>query len=372
MESGSAHDGMRPGAARIRSATVQGLALLLPRGLGISRSDRDRTSHPKEVIRTSYILDTCAAALCHSQNHSGSVPVPVVGESTVWAPESSFGEFESLLGSRETTRTRHSREGGLHQHHPPASPHTTLDQLPLRRTNRRISSLARHRRLRQELRPEVLHRYHSMAVDDLFRPHPRVVPSLPGHLLVQLRYRTRGLLIPTGLRAARTAPSPGHPALCCGQLRRTTCAVPPVRQIERGVSRGRCGTHTPIDTDTPVGWRHMLDGAAHDERRVPIPERILGHPHTCRLGRQLPRPHHRNTDALRQHQTTVCNLESATCVLQRQPSRLPGLEHWAPSSRDSERPTECVGVGSQHLLLGDLRTRPQPRAPCTCLGQQLA
>lgn len=66
-----------------------------------------------------YIVDTGVAALHHSQNHSGSVPIPTPGMPARPIPEDSFPESEGLPGSRETPRIRHRRIRGPHRHHLP-------------------------------------------------------------------------------------------------------------------------------------------------------------------------------------------------------------------------------------------------------------
>ncbi len=118
-----------------------------------------------------YVVDTGVATLCHSQNHSGSVPIPTRGMPARPASEDSFSESEGLLGSRETPRTRH----------------------------RRIRRLPRHLRLREKLGLEVLHRQQLMLTDDTLGPDQSVVPVLPGRLLLHLRAHRHGVLGPIRL-----------------------------------------------------------------------------------------------------------------------------------------------------------------------------
>ena len=98
-----------------------------------------------------HVVNTGVATLRHNQNHPGSVPIPARGIPARPAPEYSFREFEGLLGSRKTPRTRHRRIRGPHHHHLPAGPPALLDQLPFHRRDRGIRRRARHARLRQEL-----------------------------------------------------------------------------------------------------------------------------------------------------------------------------------------------------------------------------
>lgn len=253
------------------------------------------------------IVNTCVAAFCHSQNHSGSVPIPTAAIAAVATSESSFGEFELLLGSRETPRTRHRRVCGLYQHHLPASPDTTIHQLPLGKTDGCIGRLASQRGLGQELRSEVLHGDQAVVVDNPFGPHSGIVSAL-------------------------------------------------------------------VDAYTGVlsGAGHGLGGPADDERCVPIAQRILVNANARRFGRQPARPDHRNTDAFRKHQSSISDRESTSRVFERQPSGFARFELGPTSALNTERLGECLGVGSQHLLLRDLRPVPQPRTARSSIGQQLA
>lgn len=277
-----------------------------------------------------------------------------------------------MLGSRKATRTRHARVGGLHQHHPPASPHSTFDQLALRCTNRGIRSLTRHRGLCQKGRLEVLHRNQFMFVNNSFRPYSRIVLGLPGRLLVQLCGCTRGPLVPAGLWAGLGTPTPGHFPLRSSKLRSGSSAVTEVRQIERGVGRCGSGYHSPIDANAALGVGRSLHSAPDNKRRVPVPERISSHPNACRCGRQLTRPHHWHSDALRQHQLAVLDAESTLGIFQRQLSRPARFKLRPSSALDGERLLVCLGVGPQHLLLRNLRSFSQPRVTRPGFGQEFA
>lgn len=317
------------------------------------------------------IVDTCVAALCHSQDHPGSVPIPTFYMATGPASEDSFTEPEALLGSRETPRTRHARVRGPHQHHPPAGPHTTLDQLPLRRSNRSIGGLPRHRRLGQERRSEVLHRDQSVAVDNPLRPHSRIVCGLPGGLLLQPRSLAFRPPVPLGLRTPITAVATGHRPLCLRDLRRAPFPVAEMRQVEVSVGGGGRRGDTPVDANPTHSLRNRFQLAADDERCIPMPQRIPRDPDTRRLRRQLPRPHHRNTDALRQHQPAIVDPEPTTRELQRRKRLLAGFECRSATTLHRERLIKRPRIRAQHLLLRDLRPLPQPRIPRTRLRQHL-
>jgi hypothetical protein len=320
------------------------------------------------------VVNTSVAPFCHRQDHPGSVPVPAVGVSALPTQESSFSESESLLGSRETTRTRHRRMGGLNQHHLPASPRTTCDQFALRYADRRISSLSGKCRLGEKCRSEVLDSDQVMTVDDALGPNPRVVPRLSCGLLVQLRSFPAGPLVPVGLRATLAAVSPGHLSLRLAELGGAAFPMTEIRQVESG-TRGRgCDGYTPVDAD-PTGFVDFggSDGfASYHERGVPMPERVLMNTNTGRLGWQLARPHDRDHDALGQTQPTVADREPSGGVLQRRESLPARFKCRAPSALHRERVLQRLRIGPQRLLLRDLRTLAEPRATSARLRKQLS
>lgn len=133
----------------------------------------------------SYSVNTCVAPFCHSQDHSGGVPVAPSGMSAGLAMESSHVQFKPL-GSRKAFAARHGRVRGLHHHHLSASPSPSFKQFAFGRTNGRVGSLAGHRGFGEELRPEVLNCDQSVVVHNVLGPYPRVVPGLAGGFLVQL------------------------------------------------------------------------------------------------------------------------------------------------------------------------------------------
>ena len=165
-----------------------------------------------------------------------------------------------------------------------------------------------------------------------------------------------------------------HLALGLRQLRRTPAPVPVVRQIEPLVGGGRGPGHAPVDPDgRPFGsTRCRVTVTGDDEGGVPVPERVAEDAHTRRLGRQLPRPHHRDTHALVQHQSVVADPETAAGVFERRQGVLPRLERRSAPPLHREGGVQCSSVGAQRLLLGDLGTVPQPRPTGPGCGQQLA
>ncbi len=323
------------------------------------------------MIRLTDIVNTCVAALCHSQDHPGSVPIPTLYMTTGPASEDSFTEPEALLGSRETPRTRHARVRGPHQHHLPAGPHAPFDQLSLRAADRSIGGLTRHRRPGQDRRREVLHRDQSVAVNNPLRPHPRIMFGLSGRLLLQPRGLPPRPPVALGLGAPLSGVAAGHCPLRLRQLRRTPLPVAEIRQVEGGVGGGGRGRHTPVDADPTRRFRDRWNVASDDERGVPVAERIPGDLDTRRLRRQLPRPHHRNGNAFRQNQPTVVDPESTTRELQRQRCLLAGFECRPTTTLQRERLIKRPRIRAQHLLLRDLRSLPKPGVTRPRLRQHL-
>ena len=246
----------------------------------------------------SYVVGTSMAAFCHGQDHPGGVPVPVRGIAAVRAPENSFGEREAFLGSRTALSARHGRVGGRNQHHLPARPLATLDQFPLRRTDRSVRGLPRHRGLGQEQRPEVLNGDGLVVVHDLPGPHAGCVGVLPGGFLVQLRGVPAGPPVAVGWGLPALPAPAGHAPLGRGQFGGAAFPVAAVRQVIGGISRSRGRGNAPVDTDPAgrIGGRPGLAG--DDERGVPVAEGVpvdadagrlrTAGPGTTRRGRSHP------------------------------------------------------------------------------------
>ncbi len=94
-----------------------------------------------------------------------SVPVPACGVPTHPAPENPFPEPEGLLGSRETPPNTSSSYTRAAPPPPSGRPPALFDKFTLDGPHRGIRCLARHVRLRQKPRLEVLHRDEVMRVD---------------------------------------------------------------------------------------------------------------------------------------------------------------------------------------------------------------
>ena len=226
----------------------------------------------------SYVVGTSMAAFCHGQDHPGGVHVPPSGHSAGGARENSFGEREAFLGSRTALSARHRRVGGRNQHHLPARPHATLDQFPLRRPDRSVSGLPRHRGLGEEQRPEVLNGDGLMVVHEPPSPHAGCVCVLPGGFLVELRRVPGGPPVAVRLRAVQfSAPAacpPGHPPLRRGQLGGASFPVPAVRQVIGRISGRRGRGEGPVVRRSRLRIRRGRGVAGDDERCVPMSEGV--------------------------------------------------------------------------------------------------
>ncbi len=312
------------------------------------------------------ILDTDVAPFCHGQIHSGSVPVPAVGESAVLAPEVSLVQFESF-GSRETGTARHGRVCGPDHHHRPPGPPGTLDEFPLRRTDRGVSGLACHGGFGQEQRFEVLDGDQVVGGDDSFGPYPGIVDGLPGGFLRQLSSLSPGLAVTPRLCSA-FAVTAGHLPLRSRQLGRASLPMSEVRQIEGRRGGRRRGEHAPADTDPTFTTRVGRDLAAYHERGVPAAQAVAVDANRRGRRGKLSRLHHRNRDALRQHQPAITDREPACGVLQRRQGSPAGLDLRMSAPAHLERVVQRPRVIAQHLLLGNLGSLAQPREFRPSLG----
>src|SRR5262249_33730643 len=152
--------------------------------------------------------------------------------------------------SHKTTRAGHRRIRRRNQHHPPPRPPGTLDQLPLRGTDRGISRLTRHSRTGKELGLEILHSDRVMIGDHAPRPHTSRVRVLPGGLLVDpCDVTPRTLVASTRCLPARTAAT-RHLPLRPSQFSRAPLPVPTIRQVISGIGGSRGSRYAPVDTDT--------------------------------------------------------------------------------------------------------------------------
>ena len=117
-------------------------------------------------------LNGSTAPFCRSQNHSGGVAVAIFDRSAGCADEDAVIQQHAFLGFRTACVARHRRVGGLDHHHRSASPLGVLDQRSLDGGHGRISGLAGHGGLGQELGLEVLDRDQLMVSHDASRPRP--------------------------------------------------------------------------------------------------------------------------------------------------------------------------------------------------------
>lgn len=305
-------------------------------------------------------LNRSVAPFCHSQDRPGSVAVPVFDQAAGFAHEDTDSQRQAVLGSRSASAARHRRVGGLHQHHLPASPLGILDQRSLDSGHGRVSSLARHRGLGQELRPEVLDGDRLVVRHYLLGPDAGSVGVPALRSLGDLGSLQFGALIALGLLVSLGSAAAGHLPLRLGQFGRRALLVPEVRQVIGRVGRRCRGGYAPVDADRPGGFRHGLDLATDDERGVPVAEAVAVDPHRGRLGGQVAGPDDRQAHALGQDQATLAHGEPALRVRHARLCLAGGLEPWLASSLDLEGVVVCLGEGAQLLLLGHLGALAEP------------
>ncbi len=296
-------------------------------------------------------VNTNTLAFYRGKDRPCGVAVSPGGVTAGPAPENSFRQWESLLGSRETTRTRHRCVGGRHNHHRPASPRSGSDQFTFRCTDSVVGSFTRHRGLEQELGAEVFHRDQLVGGDDAARPLAGRVLALPGDFLVQPRSLSfRGLITP-GTPASGFRFTPRHPPLVGDQFLCRCFRIFGALKVELGLGRGGDAGHTPVDTDRPRHLGQRLVEDAYDEAGVPVPESVPIHPIAGWLRRQLPRPHDRDQPTPRQPQPTIFEAEPVAGVFQARPRFLRVLEGASALARER----------AQRLGLRGHRAGGQPR-----------
>ncbi|SED08503.1 hypothetical protein SAMN04490220_3452 [Rhodococcus jostii] len=315
-----------------------------------------------------YIVNAGVAPLCHSQDHPGGVPVTMSSTAAPVTPESLFAEPQLLLGSREATGARHGRVPGRDEHQLTVEPVGEFDQPPLHRPDRGISRLSRHCRFDEELRFEVLHGDQLMVLDDPSCPDPGVVLSLASRLLLQSRGLPLGGDIPARWFRAYTSAS-RHLALYLCELGGAALPMPKVWQIVALVGGSRGRRYTPVDTNGAFYSGNRRIRSSDDERRIPMTNGILVHTDRGWLGRQFAGPHYGDRCTFRQHQTPVANRETPSREFQRGESALPRFLPRSPPVLQFERVGQRLPVIAQHLLLRDLRARPQPLATGSRLGK---
>ena len=147
--------------------------------------------------------------------------------------------------------------------------------------------------------------------------------------------------------------------------------TPTARHGRIRIGSGRCGGHTPVDANTASTTRIGLDFSAHDERGIPVSEAVAIDANRRRRRRQISRPHHRDRDALRQHQVPITDREPTRRVLQRRQGSLARLHLRATVLGHLERVVQRLGIIAKHLLLSDLRPLTQPPQSRARSGEQL-
>ncbi len=302
-------------------------------------------------------LSTSQGSLSLDQNRSGSVAVASCGVTAGRAREDSFGQFQSLLGSRETTRTRHCCVGGRHDHHISARPRGVGKKFTFGLSDSVVRCFTGHRGLEQELGTEIFDRDQLVSGDDFAGPRPGCVLALAGHLLMQ----SSGLLFRCSV-APRTCLSrcgftPSHTALIFGEFLRRFAREHRWLEIVFGIGpRGDRG-YTPVDTNRTLSFRPWRFVALDNEARVPVPKRITVDPNRGRLRRQVAVPHDRQRRALH-IQSAVLDCEPVT-----------GIPDRGQVTFGFESPFPFTAKRVQGLLLHVLRPGRQPVQLFACRGQ---
>ncbi len=307
-------------------------------------------------------LSTSQGSLSLDQNRSGSVAVASCGVTAGRARENSFGQFQSLLGSRETTRTRHCCVGGRHDHHTSARPRGVGKEFTFGLSDSVVRCFTGHRGLEQELGTEIFDRDHLISGDNVARPRPGGVLALAGNLLMQpSRLLFRSPVAPRTC-LSRCGFTPSHPALIFGELFRRFAREHGWLKVVFGFAFRGDGGHTPVDTDRTVRVRPGLFVAFDNEAGVPVPERITVNPHGGRLGRQLTVPDDRQRRALHV-QAPILYSEPADC------EPVTGIPDRGQVTFGFEGPLSLAAKRVQGLLLHVLRPGRQPIQSLACSGQ---
>ncbi len=284
------------------------------------------------------VVNTSVAPFCHSQNHSGSVPVPVLGMTARGAQEGSRSEIEVLLGFREALRTRDSRMRWPNHHHRSTSAFGSHHQFTLRAADCRVGGLPSHGGLGEEPWTKVFDRHELVVGNNSLRPNTSVVASLARSLLLQSGSVSLGSQVALGRR--RPGPmTPRHSTLSFGQFSFTAFSVPGERQIVRRIRRCDRRAHAPIDTNAPGHDRDLLLVTPYDEGGA---------------------------------QSAVTETETALRILHRRKTCLARFELRRSPSLDRERVVQRSSVRAKHLLLCNLRTVAQPRILAARHSQELA
>ncbi len=307
-------------------------------------------------------LSTSQGSLSLGQNCSGSVAVASCGVTAGRAREDSFGQVESLLGSRETTRTCHCCVGGRHYHHTSARPRGVGKEFTFSLSDSVVACFTGHRGLEQELGTKIFDRDQLVPGNDFARPRPGGVLALAGHLLVQPSRLPFRVSVAPRACLSRCGFTPGHPALIFGELLRRFAREHGWLKVVFGFASRGDGGHTPVDTDRTVSLRPRRFVALHNERRVPVPKRITVDPNRGRLGGQVAVPDNRQRRALH-IQAPILYSEPADC------EPVTGIPERGQVTFGFEGPFPFAAKRVQSLLLHVLRPSPQPVQTLPCRGQ---
>lgn len=317
-------------------------------------------------------VGTCAAPLCHVQDHPGSVPITIGGVTALLAPENPLTQQQTGLGSRPAITASHGGVGGRHQHHPSARPHASLDNLTLGGTDRGVCRLAGHGRSGQKLWFEVLDRDRLMVVDDPPRPDPRCMDVLPLCFFLHQRSASSRPLVPVARRLTTGPPSACHASLCLGQL---LCGTVPI-SFEHRVVGGICGCgsglHAPVHTDARCSRGRWYQLASHHERGVPVSQTVLVDLHRRRLGGQFPRPHDRYHSPLGEPKASSSKGETVARVTERGKRPASFFERRPAGSAYGERSFKRPRIVVDHLSLTVLGAFAEPETFGAREGEQLS
>ncbi len=211
-----------------------------------------------------------------------------------------------------------------------------FDQGAFRGGDRAIGGFACHRRLGQELWPEIFD-CDSIEIDRYrFRPFAAGIGALGSDAGVLFGRSMLGGLVPTRRGPTLVRSTSGHHPLIPRQPMRGSRAVLEVRQVVVVTGCRRHVDHAPVDPDRAArcGQRLYL-GPRHDEGTPPPAQRVPVDSHTRRLAGKITRPHRPHHDPSGQAQLATVEDEPTQRVVQAGGRPVPGFElgHAAPPPR---------------------------------------
>ena len=278
----------------------------------------------------SYSVSSGRVETSPGQNDSGGVSVAVADQPAGVADELALGQFQPLLGSRSTVRTRHGRVRGRHHHHRPASPLGVLDEGAFGSADGSVRRLASHGGLGEELRLEVLDGDSAMVSNDSGGPFPSHVLPLTGNLLVLFRNRQFGFPITLRTRLSRLRLTSSHHPLVASQFPLGLLPELGMRQVIGGISGGGNLPNTPVDADGGIRIGHRFIVAPDDETGVPVAEGVSVDAHAGRIGREFSGPDDGNAQPASKPESVVLEGESIERVIQGRQGFLGRLELATP------------------------------------------